>query len=1585
VFDLNTSTSARNSNHQQDVWAAAQAAMQQQQLSSTHTSSSYVTPAHSSQHYTQPAGNGHWQQQQQQQHGYQRYEPPPMASPHNPFQRGKRKHSDPDVGAGGGRFSFGGDGRANGKAGAHSASLVSRLRSTVAAPFRWAARQLKGADLKKDDDASAEHRRPLMGNHANSFAAHQFGSSDGAGSDLAPNLSTRVLRALTLKNILFVLVMTLLVGSFYIWWTHDCEDEHLHGGGVGVDNGSELPSVTSPLRRVAPGGAGGHMNEELQGPANTVSLPGGGVVDKWIGSGSLQDFEQRYPFLHPVIHFFKRPLDQTGFGGASKHPAVAHPNRDIPFTLVSLLRDMTPDFLAENKASYIFQYNSLLSWLRITPHVIVYMDSAASCASLTARSEFRTVQCFEVPCMHDTIHRPLLNCIFDHSHAHSVTEAMGFVNGDIILSPRVKTIVNKIGSEFDKYLVVSRRTDTHLPEHLIDAYIANYHARDRADQQQLAGSAAQPFVPAVAVDTQGQRHVVADNVDNAVTYAAQHGTLHSEFGIDLFLYPKSTFKWMFPSFPPFLAGVYRWDNYFLTKMILHPSVATVDASQFGLLVHQQIDGGKDHSKRTGAAINDALVKQHLGSIYKLGHIKNVDYVLNSNGCPGPNCELAPNGNASVHVLYAKRANAHNWLAVIHVAAGEHIELNNFVCWAARISFRNFLFLTRDKDMYEEIVNRDMPVIFLDRSLVDQPSAPGQPPQFSDVESAASTLQRYDFLFSVLKAGYHFFYSSVRAVYLDDPLRALSRSVPSDAPKPSIVPDETLLFDVQMRGNATHVLSPPFAAPIAVRSTNYGQYFWKQIHDCADMNKHIADAGQWIDCIAHNWRILKGGVKKGVLSPWYFTDAQSFFEDKSSLTNGYFPAMINDQSVRENVNKFARLQQWGLLASHASSAVCKDDLPSHRSAVFSPPFPELGAPPPAGLAEGSPEFVAATNAANAKMQDFRLKVRVLTFNRHASLQRLLDIMQTAYYDNDQVDLEISIDYPTNMSDTAVIDDWRRTQLVSRSFVWKHGKIEVIQQRTHIGLVGQWTMGWYPADDNKELMLFLEDDTGVSPYYYRWCKRMIQTYYLNASNYDPSLYGFALQTQHTILGETLAARFGVKHVPEELNRTAEARGLALDSIDREYFRYQLVGTWGGVFFPQHWREFLIWLREKQFVHAEGTSPVFQPCVPSLIGNDWWKAKPHKVWSQWFARFAFEKGWYNLYTNFPGQLSLVGNFREGGENFAISKGLMNDMVDATNTPPGSPLYERIHSAPLPVPTSKIPLYDFHFNEVSQGGALKSRLAVWGNPLTFPNQCITMKELSKALKDARDKEKAKQERIKKELAQKAKEDLMAAQGQRQRDPTTRDKIEETMAALHDQKAVPADAIEGASKDKKKAATAAAAKGGKKPAAGDKKGKAATASKDKKDATKPAAKGKDAAKPGATAAKAVADKKKKKDAKPVAAGADKKKAAAAAASAKKDTKAPAAKKPTAAKPAAAAKKPAPTKKPAKKAAAEDEEEAVVEEVAVEAAEEEQVEETAAAAAEASTDEQEEALAATEDAEEAPAAAAEDEAAVEEEKPAEEL
>ncbi len=105
------------------------------------------------------------------------------------------------------------------------------------------------------------------------------------------------------------------------------------------------------------------------------------------------------------------------------------------------------------------------------------------------------------------------------------------------------------------------------------------------------------------------------------------------------------------------------------------------------------------------------------------------------------------------------------------------------------------------------------------------------------------------------------------------------------------------------------------------------------------------------------------------------------------------------------------------------------------------------------------------------------------------------------------------------------------------------------------------------------------------------------------------------------------------------------------DEFYYRCQLLGTWGTVMFPEHWSTFTSWLKTRGFQHTQGTSSLgFQPCVPTLLSNTWWQTKPKRVWSQWFVRFAFERGWYSLYSNFRNQSSVVVNFREGGLNFKV-----------------------------------------------------------------------------------------------------------------------------------------------------------------------------------------------------------------------------------------------------------------------------------------------------------------------------------------------
>lgn len=332
-------------------------------------------------------------------------------------------------------------------------------------------------------------------------------------------------------------------------------------------------------------------------------------------------------------------------------------------------------------------------------------------------------------------------------------------------------------------------------------------------------------------------------------------------------------------------------------------------------------------------------------------------------------------------------------------------------------------------------------------------------------------------------------------------------------------------------------------------------------------------------------------------------------------------------------------------------------------------------------------------------DFQLRIKVLTFNRPSSLQRLLDSLYEASYEDDQnIELEIFIDYPSNMTDTKTIEAWQSAQSIAHSFNWEHGPSRVTQHKEHRGLVGQWTTTWQPKDNDQEICLFLEDDTIVSKEFYIWIKRMTINYYLNPANYDPHMYGFALQLQHTILGETLKERYGSRKVHELLFNSSHL------------YRYQLIGTWGGVFFPQHWREFLNWIQVKQLQYEGVSFSGFQPCVPTLLSNRWWQPKPHKVWEQWFIRFIYEKGWYNVYTNFPGTISLVGNYREAGENFKETKGLMNSVIDH--------LTENLLMTP---PLSSLPLYDFHFKRIRDPSLLSVRNSImYGTP-----NCWTMQDL--------------------------------------------------------------------------------------------------------------------------------------------------------------------------------------------------------------------------------------------------------------------
>ncbi len=928
-----------------------------------------------------------------------------------------------------------------------------------------------------------------------------------------------------------------------------------------------------------------------------------------------------------------------------------------PYTIISLLHDMNAQYEAEHRDGYIFQFNAIRSWLRLVPstHIFLYMDTQESCDHLIGLvAAFKGIRCQPVPCVNDDYKRPRLDCLFNHANENAVTDIIAFVNGDIVLDPYLNAVLDTVYKKYDEHFsLVSRRTDTQIDLLTMDAWYASIND--------------------------------VDHTDAVIRYSAEHGGIHSEWGIDLFVYTRTVFASL--DFPPFLAGVYRWDNWLLTTLILNDDINVVDATQKGLVIHQQSDvKGEEHSKRTGSDFNDRIVKQKVGSLYKIGHILNANTIIQGT-CP--DCTFTTNPNISLHVYLAKYQHPSMWVSIIPVSSTQLEEAYTAYCYYQKLNLTHYFFLARDDEAYRALHSKNLPVVSLNH-IVPSTNLP------TKTKQGLATLIEHEFFHQVLKLNYNFLYVDVGGLILTDPVDHLS----------------TLEHDVMIKKQmiGTTVVNSEYSSAIySIRSSTQAQFYWNQVKLCRQGNDGQPDVKLHVDCIVQQYQKVGGQLKKGFLDHFLFPDLGLALIDRWPQLNGYYPlVLVANATLSANPSyRHELLKQWKLTASTT-------DRPSECNIVHPPLF----SPPVA-----------------VKQTEFSLKIRVLTFDRFSSLSRLLTSLNEANYDGDvNIQLEIAIDLPLNMSDVEVVEKNQKTVQLAQAFQWRHGSSEVMQQSSHKGLVGQWTTGWQPAPSNTEVLLVLEDDTAVSPHFYVWVKKMIQTYYLDPAQYDPRMYGFALQLQHTILGETLKERYGSRKVHD------------LVPAESPLFRYQLVGTWGGVFFPQHWREFVTWLREKQFQPASGTSnlPVpFKPCVPAVLSNDWWANKTHKVWSQWFIRFAYEKGWYNVYTNFPAdpaqsspafdsnQTSLVGNYREAGDNFAASKGMMNPIVSTLTT-------EMMQMPAL----SSLPLYDFHFHRVLEPALLSLRNAIY-NEAHVP-QCWTMKEFIRKKKEQEEFERVQEDKRK-------------------------------------------------------------------------------------------------------------------------------------------------------------------------------------------------------------------------------------------------
>lgn len=245
----------------------------------------------------------------------------------------------------------------------------------------------------------------------------------------------------------------------------------------------------------------------------------------------------------------------------------------------------------------------------------------------------------------------------------------------------------------------------------------------------------------------------------------------------------------------------------------------------------------------------------------------------------------------------------------------------------------------------------------------------------------------------------------------------------------------------------------------------------------------------------------------------------------------------------------------------------------------------------------------------------LRIIVLTFNRCFSLKRLLHSLNNAYFDNDTIVLEIWLDRSIN----GELDI--QTLYEARKFQFKKGTKVIYIHDKHVGIYGQWMGTWQPNYFTDEIAVIFEDDTSVSPFFYRYLKLVHKKY----NNYE-SINGFSLQVN-------------VKHGSEDGQLNVSAQNIV--------FLYPVIGTSGFSPKRNNWIKFIRWYSLK------GKNTIL-PLVPEIKKPTGWyidflfQDRTSSMWEMWHIYFAFHHKEWTLYPNFGYNLALTINWKEKGLHF-------------------------------------------------------------------------------------------------------------------------------------------------------------------------------------------------------------------------------------------------------------------------------------------------------------------------------------------------
>ncbi|MCR4738894.1 MAG: glycosyltransferase [Lachnospiraceae bacterium] len=232
-----------------------------------------------------------------------------------------------------------------------------------------------------------------------------------------------------------------------------------------------------------------------------------------------------------------------------------------------------------------------------------------------------------------------------------------------------------------------------------------------------------------------------------------------------------------------------------------------------------------------------------------------------------------------------------------------------------------------------------------------------------------------------------------------------------------------------------------------------------------------------------------------------------------------------------------------------------------------------------------------------MDNNKIAVVIIAYEREASLRRLLDSVSKALYPEDtDIPLVISVDKGNNDA----------VRALAESFEWKHGEKRVIAHDTRLGLKAHVLKCGDLCRDYGSVIL-LEDDLFVSPGYYLYTAEA-----LRSAGDDERVGGISLYD----------------HL---LNVHAREPFYAIDDGYDNYYM-QFASSWGQAYNVRMWNGFRNWLSENDNKDISGTD------MPKNVSG--WS---DKSWLKYNIRYLIDKDMFFLYP----RVSLTTNFMDEGEH--------------------------------------------------------------------------------------------------------------------------------------------------------------------------------------------------------------------------------------------------------------------------------------------------------------------------------------------------